>query len=109
MFERPVYADMFKKCYLQRCVEELLPKGSQDAPVWAGYVVKRQIGNLAQPEKETRDSNGNSFVLQVHNRRIRVVGAGPDGKVGTKDDDVYPADLKGEAWVFDKRPRQPER
>ena len=105
MFERLVFTDTVVECYRQRCVEEILPEGSQP-PMWAGYVIERYFG---QPKKTIADPNGNSFVLQLYDGKVRVVGAGPDGKMGTEDDDVYPADLKGESWVFDKRPRQPER
>ena len=93
----------------ETCVEELLPEGTQDKPVWFGREVGEHMGLAEQLEKTMEDSNGKPFVLQLYDGKVRVVGAGPDGRMGTKDDDVYPADLKGEAWVFDKRPRQPER
>ncbi len=109
MFERLVVTDTGRLRYRQRCVEELLPEGSQQSPIWAGYVVAPYFGDMSQVEKEVLDSNGNAFVLQVHDRRLRVVGAGSDGEIGTKDDDIYPDWLRDRAWVFDRRPRRSGR
>ncbi len=109
MFEQLVFHNIDVECYRQ--IEELLAEGLQATPYRVGAELTRHrfLGSLVQPKKTMEDSNGNPFVLQLHDGQVRVVGRGPDGKMGTKDDDVYPADLKGRAWVFDKRPRQPER